>query len=91
MDPNNIDGAAAAELNAMRQAMMQLQTDRAAEEEQRRDLIARVEGVLHAAGQAAAVNAARSEQALQQAQLAHEASLRAAEAQQIEPSRAIGR
>ena len=75
MDPNNIDSAAAAGLNTMRQTMMQLQNDRAAEKIQRRDLIARVEGLLHEAGQAAAMNAAKSEQALQQAQLAHEASL----------------
>ena len=49
MDPNNINDAAAAELNAMRQAMIQMQTDRAAEKEQRRDLIARVEGLLQEA------------------------------------------
>ena len=42
MDPNNINPEAAAELNAMRQAMMQMKTQQAAEEEQRRDLIARV-------------------------------------------------
>ena len=50
MDPNNINDAAAAELNAMRQAMIQMQTDRATEEEQRRDLIARVEELLQEAG-----------------------------------------
>ena len=84
MDPNNINDAAAAELNAMRQAMIQMQTDRAAEEEQRRDLIARVEGLLQEAGQAAAQSAAKSEQALMQSQLAHEASLQAANARQHE-------
>ena len=54
MDPNDMNAAAAAELNAMRAAMIQMQTDRALEEEQRRDLIARVEGLLQEAGQAAA-------------------------------------
>ena len=78
MDPNNINDAAAAELNAMRQAMIQMQTDRAVEEEQRRDLIARVEGLLQEAGQAAAQSAAKSEQALMQSQMAHEASIQAA-------------
>ena len=82
MDPNNINDAAVAELNAMRQAMVQMQTNRAAEEEQRRDLIARVEGLLQEAGQAAAQSAAKSEQALVQSQLAHEASLQAANARQ---------
>ena len=84
MDPNNIKDAAAAELNAMRQAVIQMQTDRAAEEEQRRDLIARVEGLLQEAGQAAAQRAPKSEQALMQSQLAHEASLQAANARQQE-------
>ena len=78
MDPNDINAAAAAELNAMRAAMIQMQTDRALEEEQRRDLIARVEGLLQEAGQAAAQSAAKSEQALMQSQLAHEASIQAA-------------
>ena len=66
MDPNDMNAAAAAELNAMRAAMIQMQTDRATEEEQRRDLIARVEGLLQEAGQAAALSAAKSEQALMQ-------------------------
>ena len=82
MDPNNINNVAAAELNAMRQAMIQMQTDQAVEEEQRRDLIARVEGLLQEAGQAAAQSAAKSEQALMQSQMAHEASLHAANTRQ---------
>ena len=82
MDPNDINAAAAAELNAMRAAMIQMQTDRALEEEQRRDLIARVEGLLQEAGQAAAQSAAKSEQALMQSQLAHEASVQAASTRQ---------
>ena len=49
MDPNNINDAVAAELNAMQQAMIHMQTDGAAEEEQPRDLIARVEGLLQEA------------------------------------------
>jgi len=82
MDPNDMNAAAAAELNAMRAAMIQMQTDRALEEEQRRDLIARVEGLLQEAGQAAAQSAAKSEQALMQSQLAHEASIQAANVRQ---------
>ena len=91
MDPSNINDAAAAKLNAMRQAMIQMQTDRAAEEEQRRDLITRVEVLLPEAGQAAAQSAAKSEQALMQAQMAHEASLQAANARPREERQPKGR
>ena len=75
-----MNAAQAAELDAMRQAMMQLQADRADEMVWQHNLIERVEGFLQGAGQAAAANAAKSEQGMQAAQLAHAASLQAAQA-----------
>lgn len=76
MDPNNMNPAAQQEFDAMRGAMLQFQADAANEANHRQTLLERVEGLMRDA----AVNKARTEEAMRAAQAAHAAAAAAVEA-----------